>query len=86
MIDVKLPDIGEGIAEGEIVKWSVQAGDHVAVDAPLLEVLTDKASVEIPAPSAGVVKELLFEEGDLVPVGGVIARLDSAEQSSAPVS
>lgn len=75
MIEVKLPDIGEGIAEGEIVKWSVQPGDAITQDEPLLEVLTDKASVEIPAPITGVVQELLFEAGDLVPVGGVVARI-----------
>lgn len=84
MIDVKLPDIGEGIAEGEIVKWSVQKGDTIAQDAPLLEVLTDKASVEIPAPIAGVVQELLFAEGDLVPVGGVVARIQTESAAAAP--
>ncbi len=82
MIDVKLPDIGEGIAEGEIVKWSVQAGDTIALDQPLLEILTDKASVEIPAPAAGTVSSLLFDEGDLVPVGSVIARIQ--DQKAAP--
>lgn len=84
MIDVKLPDIGEGIAEGEIVKWSVQKGDTIAQDAPLLEVLTDKASVEIPAPITGVVQELLFAEGDLVPVGGVVARIQTESVAAEP--
>jgi pyruvate/2-oxoglutarate dehydrogenase complex dihydrolipoamide acyltransferase (E2) component len=79
MIDVKLPDIGEGIAEGEIVKWSVQAGDTISKDQPLLEILTDKASVEIPAPAAGTVSSLLFDEGDLVPVGSVIARIQDQQ-------
>ena len=94
MIDVKLPDIGEGIAEGEIVKWSVQAGDTITKDQALLEVLTDKASVEIPAPASGTVHRLLFEEGDLVPVGSVIAHIqdgntakaDTASQSQSPQS
>lgn len=84
MIEVKLPDIGEGIAEGEIVKWCVQPGDTVAADEPLLEVLTDKAAVEIPAPSAGVVHKLLFAEGDLVPVGQVIVQLNAPGSSPAP--
>lgn len=84
MIEVKLPDIGEGIAEGEIVKWCVQPGDTVAAEDPLLEVLTDKAAVEIPAPSAGVVHKLLFAEGDLVPVGQVIVQLSNGNESPAP--
>lgn len=86
MIDVKLPDIGEGIAEGEIVQWSVQAGETIAKDQPLLEVLTDKASVEIPAPAAGTVSALLFEAGDLVPVGSVIAKIQDASTASAPAA
>lgn len=84
MIEVKLPDIGEGIAEGEIVKWCVQPGDTVAAEAPLLEVLTDKAAVEIPSPSAGVVHKLMFAEGDLVPVGQVIVQLGANGSSPAP--
>ncbi|MBF2054602.1 MAG: 2-oxo acid dehydrogenase subunit E2 [Candidatus Sericytochromatia bacterium] len=86
MIEVKLPDIGEGIAEGEIVKWCVQPGDTVAAEAPLLEVLTDKAAVEIPAPSAGVVHKLMFAEGDLVPVGQVIVQLSAPGSSPEPES
>lgn len=82
MIDVKLPNIGEGIAEGEIVKWNVQPGSRIELDQPLLEVLTDKASVEIPSPGSGIVQELLFQEGELAPVGQVIARLSSAEAAS----
>ena len=83
MIEVKLPDIGEGIAEGEVVQWSVKIGDQIAVNAPLLEVLTDKASVEIPSPAAGTVSELLYQEGDLVPVGRVVARFQTSETQSA---
>ena len=84
MIEVKLPDIGEGIAEGEIVKWCVQPGDTVAAEDPLLEVLTDKAAVEIPSPSAGVVHKLMFAEGDLVPVGQVIVQLGTNGSNPAP--
>lgn len=87
MIDVKLPDIGEGIAEGEIVKWSVEAGETIAKDQPLLEILTDKASVEIPSPAAGTIHALLFEEGDLVPVGSVIAHIqDNTLTEATPVT
>jgi pyruvate dehydrogenase E2 component (dihydrolipoamide acetyltransferase) len=86
MIDVKLPDIGEGIAEGEIVKWSVKVGDTITIDQPLLEILTDKASVEIPAPATGTVSSLLFEAGDLVPVGSVIARIQDQSATTKPAT
>ena len=66
--DVKLPDIGEGIAEGEIVRWFVAAGDAVKEDQPLVEVMTDKASVEIPSPRTGVIAALLAEAGTSVEV------------------
>lgn len=84
MIEVKLPDIGEGIAEGEVVQWLVSPGDRVEADQALIEVLTDKASVEIPAPESGVISQLLCKEGDLVPVGSVIAHLGHGTESSAP--
>lgn len=83
MIEVKLPDIGEGIAEGEIVKWNVQPGDHIEADQTLVEILTDKASVEVPSPHSGVVQKLLFTEGDLVPVGNVIAQLGNGAKTAA---
>ncbi|MBI1799163.1 MAG: 2-oxo acid dehydrogenase subunit E2 [Candidatus Eisenbacteria bacterium] len=73
--DVKLPDIGEGIAEGEIVKWLVKAGDAVKEDQPLVEIMTDKASVEIPSPRTGTIAALHAEEGATVPVGSVIVSI-----------
>jgi pyruvate dehydrogenase E2 component (dihydrolipoamide acetyltransferase) len=81
-LEFKLPDIGEGIAEGEIVKWLVQAGDAVAEHQPVVEVMTDKATVEIPAPQSGRITELRARPGDVVPVGKVIFVLESA--SAAP--
>ena len=78
MIEFKLPDIGEGIAEGEIVKWLIKEGDSVDEHQPVVEVMTDKATVEIPAPAAGAVTKLLASEGDTVPVGTVIFNLESA--------
>lgn len=77
-IEFKLPDIGEGIAEGEIVKWLVKAGDTVKEHQSVVEVMTDKATVEIPAPAAGRITELRAKEGDTVPVGSVIFVLDTA--------
>jgi pyruvate/2-oxoglutarate dehydrogenase complex dihydrolipoamide acyltransferase (E2) component len=67
--EFKLPDLGEGVAEGEIARWLVQVGQHVEEDDPLVEVQTDKTTVEIPSPAAGTVARLLVEEGRLVPVG-----------------
>lgn len=79
--DVKLPDIGEGVAEGEIVRWLVQAGEAVKEDQPLVEVMTDKASVEIPSPRTGTVAALHAEEGAVVPVGTVIVSIAVAGET-----
>jgi pyruvate dehydrogenase E2 component (dihydrolipoamide acetyltransferase) len=74
--EFKLPDIGEGVAEGEIVSWLVQAGDDVAENQEMVEVMTDKATVTIGAPQAGKVSELRFKVGDTVPVGQVLIVLE----------
>ena len=81
--DVKLPDIGEGVAEGEIVRWLVKAGDAVREDQPLVEVMTDKASVEIPSPRTGTIEAIHAEEGAVVPVGTVIISIAVAGDSPA---
>jgi pyruvate dehydrogenase E2 component (dihydrolipoamide acetyltransferase) len=70
--EFKLPDIGEGLAEGEIVKWLVAVGDTVEEDQPLVEVMTDKATVEIPSPRAGTVVRITAAEGDIVEIGTTI--------------
>src|SRR3954462_14736906 len=70
--EFKLPDIGEGVAEGEIVNWLVNVGDDVAEDQEMVEVMTDKATVTIGAPKAGKVTELKYKVGDTVPVGQVL--------------
>jgi len=70
--EFKLPDIGEGLAEGEIVKWLVSEGDQVEEDQPLVEVMTDKATVEIPSPRGGSIAELRASEGDVVEIGTTI--------------
>src|SRR5258708_33877690 len=79
--DVKLPDIGEGIAEGEIVRWMVKVGDAVKDDQPLVEVMTDKASVEIPSPRTGTIAAILAEAGSIVPVGSVIVSIAVAGEA-----
>ena len=73
----RLPDIGEGIHEGEIVKWLVKPGDKVEEDDILCEVQNDKAVVEIPSPVAGTVEEILVEEGTVAVVGDVLIRFDA---------
>ncbi len=82
LIDFSLPDIGEGVAEGEITKWLVKEGDSVTEDQPMVEVMTDKATVEIGSPVDGTVHELLHAEGTTVPVGDVLLVL--ASTSGAP--
>src|SRR5688500_12032474 len=72
----KLPDVGEGLTEGEILQWLVAVGDTVTVNQPLCEVETAKAAVELPSPYAGTVVELLFEAGTMVDVGAPIITID----------
>jgi len=66
------PDLGEGIAEGELVRWLVKEGDTVKEDQDVAEVETDKALVNIPSPMAGTVEKLCYQEGDQVKVGSVL--------------
>jgi len=82
----KLPDLGEGVAEGEVVRWLVREGDEVAEDQPLAEVLTDKATVEIPSPRAGRVLRLGAAEGERVPVGHVLVEIEEREAGDAAPS
>lgn len=75
--EFELPDVGEGVAEGEIVSWLVETGDTVEQDQPVAEVETDKAVVEVPSPVDGSVAERRAEEGEMVPVGNVIIVFDT---------
>jgi pyruvate dehydrogenase E2 component (dihydrolipoamide acetyltransferase) len=70
--EFKLPDLGEGLTEGEIARWLVQEGQEIAEDDPLVEIATDKTTVEIPSPAAGIVTTILVAEGEVVPVGTVL--------------
>ncbi len=74
--EYRLPDVGEGVAEGEIVRWLVEPGDTVEEDQPIAEVETDKAMVDLPAPVDGTIRELHAEEGEMVPVGDVVVTFD----------
>ena len=79
--DFYMPDIGEGVVEGEIVGWKVKEGDRVTLDQPLVEVMTDKATVELPSPRAGVIKKINFKDGAICPVGKVLVEI---EEDGAP--
>ncbi len=74
--EFKLPDIGEGVTEGEIVKWLVAQGDPIAEDQPMVEVMTDKATVTITSPKSGTIKELRGAVGAVVPVHSVLVVFD----------
>ena len=80
----KLPDIGEGVVEGEVVEWMVSVGDTVKEDDPILSVMTDKATVEIPSPTDGVVKSLVGEPGTILAVGQVCIEFET-EGEETPV-
>ena len=82
--EFKLPDLGEGLTEGEIARWLVSEGQEVAEDDPLVEIQTDKTTVEIPSPAAGVVSQILAAEGDVVPVGSVIVVIGNGAAAPAP--
>lgn len=75
--NVQLPEIGEGVSEGELVKWLVKVGDSIEADQAIAEMMTDKATVEVPSPTSGIVKELKFKEGDVIVVGNVMIVLDA---------
>src|SRR6267154_6561737 len=83
--EFRLPDIGEGVVEGEVVRWLVKEGDPLRLDQPMVEIMTDKATVEIPAPRAGRVGKRMFAEGQLCPVGKVLItiELEAGIESSA---
>jgi pyruvate dehydrogenase E2 component (dihydrolipoamide acetyltransferase) len=85
-MEFKLPAIGEGVVEGEIVRWLKKPGDHVAANEPLVEVMTDKATVEIPAPQDAVVERIVSDEGAIAAVGAVIAILTAGASATASTS
>ena len=86
--EFKLPDLGEGLTEGEVARWLVSVGDDVAEDQPLVEIQTDKTTVEIPSPAAGKVAQILVEEGKVVPVGTILIVIgeDGVEPSERPAA
>src|SRR5205823_8669422 len=84
--DVVMPQMGESIAEGTIVRWIKKVGDTVDRDEPLFEISTDKVDTEVPSPAAGVVSEIRVKEGETVPVNSVVAVIGGGSASAAPQS
>src|SRR5881296_202830 len=85
--DVVMPQMGESIAEGTIVRWIKKVGEKVDRDEPLFEISTDKVDAEIPSPAAGVVSEIRAKEGETVPVNSIVAVIGAAgEAKSAPAA
>jgi pyruvate/2-oxoglutarate dehydrogenase complex dihydrolipoamide acyltransferase (E2) component len=85
--EFKLPDLGEGLTEGEVARWLVQEGAEVHEDDPLVEIQTDKATVEIPSPYEGMVLRILVAEGEVAPVGAALVLIgDPGEQVDGPVT
>src|SRR5919199_4294989 len=81
--DVVMPQMGESIAEGTIVRWIKKVGDKVDRDEPLFEISTDKVDAEIPSPAAGVVSEIRVKEGETVPVNSVVAVIGAVGERAA---
>src|SRR5258707_12264084 len=84
MIDVVMPQMGESIVEGTLTKWLKKAGEHVERDEPLFEISTDKVDTEIPSPSAGVLAEVLVQEGTTVGINAVVGRISDGPSAPAP--
>ncbi|MDA2938564.1 2-oxo acid dehydrogenase subunit E2, partial [Acidobacteria bacterium AH-259-A15] len=78
--EFKLPDVGEGIVEGEIVRWLVKEGEHVEEDQPIVEVMTDKATVEIPSPLKGKIAKRIGDEGEVIKVGATMVVIEEEEE------
>ncbi len=83
MVDIIMPQLGESIAEGTVVKWLVPVGGLIEKDQSILEVETEKVALEIPSPATGVLSEIVVQEGETVPVGTLLARIASTSPSEA---
>ena len=81
-IEIKVPSLGESVVEATIAKWYKNEGDQVDVDEPILELETDKVTLEVPSPSAGIVANISHNEGDVVEVGAVLGAIDETAQVS----
>src|SRR5215212_10531911 len=88
MAEIRVPTLGESVTEATIGKWFKKAGDAVAVDEPLVELETDKVTIEVPAPAAGVLSEVAVKDGETVAVGALLGQIKEGAKdgSSAPAA
>src|SRR4030081_2904415 len=88
MTEIRVPTLGESVTEATIGRWFKKAGDAVAVDEPLVELETDKVTIEVPAPAAGVLFEVAVKDGETVAVGALLGKIKEGarEGSSAPAA
>ncbi len=86
LLEFRLPDIGEGVVEGELISWLVKAGDEVAADQAMFEVMTDKATVEIPSPRKGKIIQTFGEPGQIINVGDVVVVIEMEAGAKAPIT
>src|SRR5436309_11526695 len=84
--DVQVPALGESITEGTLAQWLKKPGEAVAADEPIASLETDKVTVEVPSPVAGVLSEQVVKEGDTVAVGALIARIDESGMAAVPAA
>ena len=75
MTEIILPELGEGITEAQVVRWNFKAGERVTLEDDVVELVTDKAVFNVPAPSAGVIGRIFYREGQTAPVGAVLAEM-----------
>ena len=83
---IELPQVGESVTEGVIGRWLKNVGDKVEKYDPLVEVITDKVNMELPSPVEGVLREIIANEGDTVPMGGLIADIETKEAENSPIN
>src|SRR6201994_172194 len=90
MAEIRVPTLGESVTEATIGKWFKKAGDAVAVDEPLVELETDKVTIEVPAPAAGVLSEIAVKDGETVAVGALLGQIKegagNAQSAAAPAA
>ena len=84
IVDLVMPKMGESIMEATVLKWHKKVGDSIKMDETLLDIATDKVDSEVPSTAAGTITELLYKENDVVPVGSVIAKINSGGAAAAP--
>src|SRR5207247_10262522 len=86
MTEIRVPTLGESVTEATIGRWFKKAGDAVAVDEPLVELETDKVTIEVPAPSAGVLGEIAAKDGETVAVGALLGQITDGAVAAKPTA